>query len=72
MTENDLKGLGFVLIKRYEHDGFNTNRYLNGVLEVEFTYEGDRLCTCDLTIAELNCKPITFDEMKVLTSILVD
>ena len=70
MTENELKGLGFELIQKYEHDQYNTNRYAKGVLEVEFTYEGDKLLTCDLTISEMNCKPVTLDEMKALTPIL--
>lgn len=70
MTENELKGLGFQLTKQYEHDQYHTNRYAKGVLEVEFTYKGDKLLTCDLTISELNCKPVTFEEMEVLTLIL--
>jgi len=70
MTENELKGLGFELTKQYEHDDFHTKRYAKGVLEVEFTYEAKELRTCDLTISELNCKPVTFDEMKALTPIL--
>ena len=70
MTENELKGLGFELTQQYEHDQYHTNRYAKGVLEVEFTYESDKLLTCDLTISELNCKPVTFDEMKALTPIL--
>jgi hypothetical protein len=69
MTEQQLKWLGFELTKQYEHDEFHTNRYAKGVLVVEFTYEGEKLQTCDLTISELNCKPVTFDEMKALTQI---
>jgi hypothetical protein len=72
MTEQQLKGLGFELTKQYEYDEFRTNRYAKGVLEVEFTYEGEELRTCDLTISELNCKPVTFDEIKALTPILWD
>ena len=70
MTENELKGLGFQLTQQYEHDQYHTNRYAKGVLEVEFTYEGDKLLTCDLAISELNYKPVTLDEMKALTPIL--
>jgi hypothetical protein len=70
MTENELKGLGFELTQQYEHDQYDTNRYAKGVLEVEFTYEGDKLLTCNLTISELDSKPITLDEMKALTPIL--
>jgi hypothetical protein len=70
MTENELKGLGFRLTEKYEHDQYHTNRYAKGILEVEFTYEGDNLLTCDLTISELNGKPVTLDEMKALTPIL--
>lgn len=73
MTEQQLKGLGFELTKQYEHSQqYHTNRYAKGVLEVEFTYEGDKLLTCDLTISELNCKPVTFEEIKALTPILGD
>ena len=70
MTEQQLKGLGFELTNQYEHNEFHTNRYAKGVLEVEFTYEGDKLLSCDLTISELNCKPVTLDEMKAITPIL--
>ena len=70
MTENELKGLGFEMTQQYAHDQYDTNRYAKGVLEVEFTYEGDKLLTCDLTISELNSKPVTLDEMKALTPIL--
>jgi len=45
MTENELKGLGFELTQQYEHDQYHTNRYAKGVLEVEFSYEGDKLLT---------------------------
>lgn len=69
MTENELKGLGFELTRQYEHDQYHTNRYAKGVLEVEFTYEVNKLLACDLTISELNCKPVTLDEMKALTPI---
>ena len=70
MTENELKGIGLELTQQYEHDQYHTNRYAKGVLEVEFTYEGDKLHSCDLTISELNCKPVTLDEMKALAPIL--
>lgn len=70
MTEQELKGLGFELTKRFQHDQYHTNRYAKGVLEVEFTYERDELLTCDLTISGINCKPVTLEEMKVLTPIL--
>jgi hypothetical protein len=69
MTEDQLKSLGFELTKQYVHDGFSTNRYAKSVLEVEFTYEAGKLVTCDLTISEVNCKPVTLDDMKALTPI---
>lgn len=70
MTEQQLKRLGFEMTKQYEHDEFVTKRYAKGVLEVEFTYGWEGLKTVDLTISEVNCKPVTFDEMKALTPIL--
>jgi hypothetical protein len=70
MTEEQLKGLGFEMTKQYEHDEFVTKRYTKGVLEVEFTYGWEGLKTVDLTISEVNCKPVTFNEIKALTPIL--
>jgi hypothetical protein len=70
MTEGQIKKLGFKLVKQYEHDQFNTNRYQKGLLEVEFTYEGEELKTTDLTIQEINCIPITFNDLDELDTIL--
>ena len=70
INENELKLLGFELKQKYKHDQYHTNRYAKGVLEVEFTYEGDKLLSCDLTISDMNCKPVTLDEIKALSPIL--
>ena len=70
MTEEQIQGLGFTLDKEYNHDKFITKRYTKGVLEVEFTYSGENLKTVDLTITEVNCKPVTLSDMKALTPIL--
>jgi hypothetical protein len=70
MTEEQLKGIGFEMTKQYEHDEFVTNRYTKGVLQVEFTYGLEVLKTVDLTISEVNCKPVNFEEMKAITPIL--
>lgn len=70
MTEQQLQELGFELTKKYKHDHYHTHRYAKGVLEVEFTYEGEEIRTCDLTISEVNCKPVSLDDMKTLTPLL--
>lgn len=70
MTELELIELGFKCEKEYTHDQYHTNRYVSGVLSIEFTYEDDELKSVDLTISEVNSKPITLAEMKVLTPIL--
>ena len=70
MTEIQLKQLGFKFIKRYEHYSFNTKRYIKGCLKVEFTYSEITLVSTDLTIQEVNCKPVTLADMKALTPIL--
>ena len=70
MTEQQIKGLGFEMTKQYEHDQFTTRRYRKGVLEVEFTYEGDKLHTHDLTMKEINCQPVSFAELQALTHIV--
>lgn len=70
MTESDIKKLGFELVKRYEHDQYSTNRYKKGILEVEFTYENNKLVTLELTMGEVNCLPITESELQQLDKIL--
>jgi hypothetical protein len=70
MTEQEIKDLGFELVTEYDHDQYHTNRYAKGVMEMEFTYHGKRLVTCDLTIQEINCMEITLDDLKTLTKIL--
>ena len=70
MTEKEIKEIGFVLVKKYKHEQYNTNRYQKGVLEVEFTYEETTLVTCDSTIEEINCLPITKIELEQLNKIL--
>ena len=70
MTEKEIKEIGFELVKQYNHDQFNTNRYQKGILEVEFTYENKQLVTVDLTMEEVNCLPITINELEQLNEIL--
>ena len=70
MTEEQIKELGWNLVKQYNHDQYHTNRYKLGCAEIEFTYEGKELITCDVTISELNCMPISFNQAKSLTELL--
>ena len=70
MTELQLKKIGFKFTKQYNHDQFNTNRYCKGSLEVEFTYKNNKLVSTDLTIQEINFKPVTLADMEALTPIL--
>jgi hypothetical protein len=70
MTEKQIKEIGWKLVKSYKHDQFNTNRYELGCMEIEFTYEGSKLCNVDLTIAELNCMQIKIEEVIQLSEIL--
>jgi hypothetical protein len=72
LTEDQIKELGFELSKEFPHDQYHTKRYTKGSLEVEFTYEGEKLVSCELTITEIMCKPVTFEEIKVITPILGD
>jgi hypothetical protein len=69
MTKKKLESLGFEKVKEYYHDDYFTERFRNGELEVELTYEKGQLITCDLTMDEVNCKPITEKEIQVLTPI---
>jgi len=69
-TEDQIKELGFVFVKSYPHRQFRTNRYKKGVLEVEFTYEGEKFLDCELTIVECECRSVSLDELKQITPIL--
>jgi hypothetical protein len=70
ISEAQIKEIGFKLTDSYNHDHYHTNRYKQGCLEVEFTYENDKLLTCDLTISELNCMPISFQEIKAISKLI--
>lgn len=70
MTEEQIKELGWKLVKQYSHDQYHTNRYKLGCMEIEFTYEGKELLTHDVTIKELNCMPISFNQARMLTELL--
>jgi hypothetical protein len=70
ISEAQIKEIGFQLTDSYNHDHYHTNRYKQGCLEVEFTYENDELLTCDLTISELNCMPISFQEIKAISELI--
>lgn len=75
MQELDLIKLGFECVEQYTHDEYYTNRYVRGVLEVEFTYRGvlgmkGKLQTVDLAVQEVNCMPITLEKLKMLDAIL--
>ena len=70
ISEAQIKEIGFQLTDSYDHDHYHTNRYQKGCLEVEFTYENDKLLTCDLTISELNCMPISFQEIKAISDLI--
>lgn len=72
ITEEQIKTLGFEFVKTYNHDQFITNRYKRGLMEVEFTYEDSRLQTCDLTISELNCMPVDFEDIKKISEVIGD
>jgi hypothetical protein len=70
MTEDQIRELGWKLVKQYDHDQFHTNRHKLGCMEIEFTYEGADLVTCDVTISEVHCLPTTFEKAKMLTELL--
>lgn len=76
MTERQIEELGWKHVKQYTHDEFLTNRYRNvtkdgllGPLTIEFTYEGEELVTCDLTIDEVASIDVTFEQVQILTNL---
>jgi hypothetical protein len=65
ITERGALALGFKLDKRYEHDEWETYRYIKGCLLLEFTYhiENMTLETIDVTIDEV--VGLEVDELEV-------
>ena len=70
ITVTQLLVLGFKFDKQYKHDHYYTNRYRKDILEFEFTYDGDKCVSADLTIDEVVGKEVTLEQLLVLTSIL--
>lgn len=76
MTEMQVYELGFQCKNQYVHDDFNTNRFVKGLIEVEFTYEGGvinsggKLVSVDITMDEVIGKEVTLDQLKQLDNIL--
>lgn len=75
MKESDLQCLGFQFAQDYLHDDFITKVYQKGILIVSLTYEAKggntgKLIDTSLSIEEVNGKPTTLPEIKVLTAIL--
>lgn len=69
LTELSIKQLGFDFNHAYFHDEYCTRRYSYDAIDVEFTYDGPVLVTCDVTINEVFCKPVTYNELKSLIQI---
>jgi hypothetical protein len=69
MTEEQIKALGWKLVKQYDHDQYRTNRYKLARMEIEFTYEGKELISTDVSIQELNNLPITYTQAIILTKL---
>lgn len=70
MKEDQVKDLGFELIKSYDHDQFHTNRYKLRKVQIEFTYEGTQLICVNLDIEEINGLMLTYDQLKQLIQLL--
>lgn len=71
LTEDQIQKLGWKVVKKYNHNQYNTNRYKLGCMGIEFTYEGTKLVDCDLHIEELSYMPISLKQATLLTEILV-
>lgn len=70
MTEKEAIKLGFEFVKTYNHDDYRTNRFVNGVIELEFTYLQDKLVTADVTIEEINCMEVNREKLYMLNKLL--
>ncbi len=70
LTEEKIKELGFELNKTYQHDQYTTHRYKKGCIEVEFTYEKNKIKCIDATIDEIIGLPVNTEELQQIDTIL--
>ena len=70
MNEQDAINLGFEFVKTYNHDEYRTNRFVNGVIELEFTYIDKNLVSSDVTIQEINCMEVNKEKLYMLNKLL--
>jgi hypothetical protein len=68
MTEEQIKVLGWELVKQYEHDEYQTYIYKFGCMEIELTYEGKEVVTADVSISEL--KSMSLKQAEILTELI--
>jgi hypothetical protein len=72
MTENDLKELGWKLVKKGFHGKYTLTRYELGFMQIEFFYENGTLLGCDLTPKEIFCMPVNLKQAKILTQLFTE
>jgi len=70
ITENQIKYLGFELVKEYNHDHFRTVRYKKSAMSFECTYDGEELVSSDLSIEKIDYTEINFEDLEDLNRIL--
>jgi len=70
MTEPQAVELGYELERYYTHDQFHTKEYKNKNLQVDFTYEGDKLHAVALCVHDIEDLPVTYDMLQTITPIL--
>lgn len=71
-TEDEAKKLGWIFVKKYFHDQYYSCRYMLGKAIIEFTYEDEKLITCDFNIDEYESSLITLKKLKSLTDLIND
>ena len=69
MTEQEVKLLGYKLVKEYDHDRWHTKRYAKGHIEIELTYDGDNLECTTLSISDY-VSNLCNSDIKVLDAIV--
>ena len=68
--QNKIKDLGFELKKSFEHNEGTSDIFEKGIIQLDFTYNGDKLKYCDLSVGETTISNIEFDEVVDLDRIL--
>lgn len=70
ITKESLEALGFEFDRSYPHDQFKTEVYAKGALEVEITYEGEKIVSTELNARHIVGRKIDLIDLNKFVELL--